>query len=62
MLNFTKTVSCSVIGTAQQIDTDTRAETEKNYGLGFAELQNIGSLKPYHVLFKQSSENVFDFR
>ena len=81
MLNFTKTVSCSVIGTAQQIDTklmhhfekfrknllvkfysvkdfyfsDTRAETGKNFSLGFVEVQNIGSLK-------QSSENVFVFR
>ena len=80
MLNFTKTVSCSVIGTAQQIDTklmhhfekfrknllvkfysvkdfyfsDTRAETGKNFSLGFVEVQNIGSLK-------QSSENVFVF-
>ena len=76
MLNFTKTVSCSVIGTAQQIDTklmhrfekpfvkiswtffsDTRAETGKNFSLGFVSVQNIGSLKPCHVLLKQSSEN-----
>ena len=88
MLNFTKTVSCSVIGTAQQIDTelmhcfekfrknllvkfysmkdfifsDTRAETGKNFSLGFVAVQNIGSLKPCHVLLKQSSENVFVFR
>ena len=87
MLNFTKTVSCSVIGTAQQIDTelmhrfeklrknllvkfysmkdyfsDTQAETGKNFSLGFVAVQNIGSLKPCHVLLKQSSENVFVFR
>ena len=79
MLNFTKTVRCSVIGTAQQIDTklthrfekfrknllvkfysmkdfifsDTRAETGKNFSLGFVAVQNIGSLKPCHVLLKQ---------
>ena len=88
MLNFTKTVSCLVIGTAQQIDTklmhsfekfrknllvkfysmkdfyfsDTRAETGQNFSLGFVAVQNIGSLKPCHVLLKQSSENVFVFR
>ena len=87
MLNFTKTVSCSVIGTAQQIDTklmhrfdkfrknllvkfysmkdyfsDTRAETGKNISLGFVAVQNIGSLKPCHVLLMQSSENDFVFR
>ena len=87
MLNFTKTVSCSVIGTAQQIDTklmhrfekfrenllvkfyceglyfsDTRAETGKNFSLGFVAVQNIRSLKPFHVPLKQSSENVFVFR
>ena len=88
MFNFTKTVSCSVIGTAQQIDTKlmhrfekfrknllvkwlfyeglyfsyTRAETGKNFSLGFVVVQNIGSLKPCHVLLKQSSENVFVFR
>ena len=87
MLNFTKTVSCSVIGTAQQIDTKlihrfekfrqnllvkfysmedfsfmTQDETGKNFSLGFVAVQNIGSLKPCHVLLKQSSENVLDFR
>ena len=84
MLNFTKTVSCSVIGTVEQIDTklmhrfekfpwlilfyeglyfsDTRAETEKNFSLGFVAVQNIRSLKPCHVLLKQSSENAFVFR
>ena len=65
MLNFTKTVSCSVIGTEQQIDTklmhrfenfrknllvkfysmkdyfsDTRAETGKNFSLGFVAVQS----------------------
>ena len=63
MINFTKTVCCLVIGTAQQIDTKlvhpfekfhqnllvkfysvkdfkflTRAETEKNFSLGFVEV------------------------
>ena len=88
MLNVTKTVSCLVIGTAQQIDTKLmypferfrqnllvkfysikdfsflthELETEKNFSLGFVVVQNIGSLKPYYVLLKQSSENVFVFR
>ena len=36
--------------------SDTRAETGKNFSLGFVAVQNIGSLKPCHVLLKQSSE------
>ena len=77
MLNFTKTVSCLVIGSAQQIDTKLMHRFEKfcknllvkfysmkdftgnNFSLGFVAVQNIGSLKPCHVLLKQSSENVF---
>ena len=81
MLNFTKTVSCAVIGTAQQIDTKLMHRFEKfrknllvkfflthelkqgnTFSLGFAAVQNIGSLKPCHVRLKQSSENVFVFR
>ena len=87
MLHFTKTVSCSVIGTAQQIDTKlihpcemfrqnllikfysmkdfsflTHELKQKNVGLEFVVVQNTGSLKPCHVLFKQLSENVFIFR
>ena len=88
MLNFTKTVSCLVIGTAQQIDTKLMHPSEKfrqhllvkfysmkdfsflthelkqkkNFSLGFVVVQNIGSLKPCHVLLKESSENVFVFR
>ena len=87
MLNFTKTVSCSIIGTAQQIDTKLMHHFEKfrknllvkfysmkdfiflthelkwkNFSLGFVAVQNIGTLKPCHVLLKQSSENVFVFR
>ena len=87
MLNFTKTISCSVIGTAQQIDTNLMHRFEKfrknllvkyysvkdfiflthelkqeNFSLGFLAVQNIRSLKPCHVLLKQSSENVFVFR
>ena len=34
---------------------------EKNFSLGFVLVQNIGSLKPCHVLLKQPAENVFDF-
>ena len=81
MLNFTKTVSCSVIGTAQQIDTKLMHRFEKfrkNLLAKFYSMKdfiflthqmnstgknfNIGSLKPCHVLLKQSSENVFVFR
>ena len=82
MLNFTKTVSCSVIRTAQQIDTKLMHRFEKFrknllvkfYSMkdfiflthelkqGKTLVQNIGSLKPCHVLLKQSSENVFVFR
>ena len=87
MLNFTETVSCSVTGTAQQIDTKLMHRFEKfrknllvkfysmkdfiflthelkqgkKISLGFVAVQNIGSLKPCHVLLKQSSENVFVF-
>ena len=79
MPNFTKTVSCLVIRTVQQIDTklmylcenfrrnllvksyfmkdfnilDTRAETEKSFSVKFVVVQNIGSLKPCHLLLKQ---------
>ena len=35
---------------------------QKNFSLGFILVQNIRSLKPCHVLLKQQSENVFDFR
>ena len=88
MLNFTKTVSCSVIETAQQIDTKLmhrlekfrknflvkfysmkdliflthELKQEKTLSLGFVAVENIGSLKPCHVLLKQSSDNVFVFR
>ena len=86
MFNFTKTVSCSVIGTAQQIDTKLMHRFEKfrknllvkfysmkdfifltreliqGKTLVWGLLQCIGSLKPCHVLLKQSSENVFVFR
>ena len=87
MLNFTKTVSRSIIGTAQQIDTKLMHRFEKfrqnllvkfysvkdfislihelkqkKKSLGFVAVRNIGSLKPCHVLLKQSSENVFVFR
>ena len=87
MLNFTKAVSCSVIGTAQQIDTKLMHRFEKfrkNLLVKFYSMkdfiflthelklgktlvwvcavQNIRSLKPCHVLLKQSSENVFVFR
>ena len=88
MLNFTKTVSCSIIRTAQQIDTKLMHRFEKfrknlfvkfysmkdlifltqelkhgkNFSLAFVAVQNIGNLKPCHLLLKQSSENVFVFR
>ena len=42
--------------------SDTRAETGKNFSLAFVAVQNIRSLKPCHVLLKQSSESVFVFR
>ena len=41
---------------------DTRAETEKNFSVGFVVTQNTESLKLYHVLLKHSRENVFVFR
>ena len=82
------TVSCLVIGTAQQINDKLMHPFEKfrqnllvkfyslkdfsfltlemkqrkNCCLGFAVVQNNGSLKPCHVLLKQSSENVFVFK
>ena len=87
MLNFTKTVNCLVIGTAQQINTKlmhpfekfrqnilvkfysmkdfnflTHELKQKNFSQRFVVVQNIGSLKPCHVLLKQPSENVFVFR
>ena len=87
MLNFTKTVSCSVIRYTQKIDTKLMHHFEKfrknllvkfyftkdficlthelkqgKVNLGFVAVQNTRSLKPYHVLLKQSSENVFVFR
>ena len=88
MLNFTKTVSCLVIRTAQQIDTKPmhpfekfrenlfvkfysmkdfsflthELKQQKNFSLGFVVVQNTGSLKPCHMLLKQSSENVFVVR
>ena len=34
---------------------------QQNFSLEFVVVQNIGSLKPCHVLLKQSSENVFIF-
>ena len=34
--------------------SDTQAETGKNFSLGFVAVQNIESLKPCHVLLKQS--------
>ena len=42
--------------------SDTPAETEKNFSLGFVVVQNIGSLKPCHVLLKKLSENAFVYR
>ena len=84
MLNFTKTVSCLVIRTAQQIDTEPMHPFEKfhqnllvkfysakDFSFLTHELkqkktlvwdvlvQNTESLKPCHMLLKQSSENVF---
>ena len=88
MFNFTKTVSCLVIRTAQEIDTKLmhpfekfrqnllvkfysvkdfsflthELKQKKNFSLGFVVVQNTGSLKPYDMLLKQSSENVFVVR
>ena len=76
MLNFTKTVSCLVIRTAQQIDTKPMDPFEKfrqnllvkfysvkDFSFLTHELkQKTGSLKPCHMLLKQSSENVFVVR
>ena len=78
MLNFTKTVNCLIIRTAQQIDTKLMHLCEnfrqtllvkfyfmKNFNylthklkqrkvlvLRFVVVQNIGRLKPCHVLLK----------
>ena len=75
MLNFTKTVSCLVIRTAEQIDTELMYPCEKfrqnllvkfyfmkNFSLGFVVVENIGRLRLCHVLLKQPVENVFVFR
>ena len=60
MLNFSKTVSCLVIRTAPQIDTELMHPFEKfrqnflvKLSLRFVVVQNIESLKPCHVLLKQ---------
>ena len=66
MLNFTKTVSCLVIRTAQQIDTEPMHPFEKfrqnllvkfysakDFSFLTHELKNTGSLKPCHMLLKQ---------
>ena len=69
MLNFTKTINRLVIRTAQQKFRHNflvefyanknfdflmhELRTQKNFSLAFVAVQNIASLKPSHVIFKQ---------